>query len=419
MGSQKKERNSNTLEPGYLLNGRYIITELIKSSDVSRLYRGKDKDSNKEMAIKELLLEGFLNVAEKEQASKQFQMETRILLRLRHANLPKFEDYFESGGKKYLIMEYIDGKKLSDVIGEAKGNIDEKQVYNWAMELCSVLEYLHNRKPNPIIFRGMCPENVILSDGDGKLKLIDFGISKIFDSQAKTLAVAKTAKLYYSPMEQYVAKTDERTDIYSLGATLYFLITKKVPIDAVARTLDGAPLPSCSKFNPDISPALEEIIFKAMELEQSNRYSNITEMKEALKGAGIKEELTDGLSEIVEEKLDSVKKKKTRGKKRKKRKKISQQPTLRMKMVSSSEDVSEKEAEEEEEAPKKKEKPEKEIEEELVVRGVDDEEYEDDDEDDDDEDDDDEDDGDEKGNFFEGIIDAIINFLESLKGKKN
>jgi len=416
MGSQKKDnfRDGDILTPGTVLNERYEITGLLSSSSVSRMYRGKNRESNKDMAIKELLLEGFLNVAEKEQASKQFQMETRILLRLRHPNLPQFEDYFEAGGKKYLVMEYIVGDKMTDIIKSTPGMPELWQVRRWALQLADVLEYLHNRKPNPIIFRGMCPENIILSL-DGNLKLIDFGISKIFDAQAKTLAVAKTAKQYYSPMEQYVAVTDERTDIYSLGATLYFLATKEVPVDAVDRTLDGKPLPPCIQFNPDVPRELEEIIFKAMELEQSNRYPCIIEMKNALKNLKVKEKLTDGLPNISE-KLNKVKIK-IKKRKQKKQKKLSHTPTIRIKIDSAKVEELIKEevplvppallpvaGKEENIKDRGKSAPEEEDNDEYEIDGDDDE--------------DDDDDGESGKNFFERLIDAIINFLKGLKKKE-
>jgi len=446
MGSQKKDnfRDGDILSPGTVLNERYEITGLLSSSSVSRMYRGKNRESNKDMAIKELLLEGFLNVAEKEQASKQFQMETRILLRLRHPNLPQFEDYFEAGGKKYLVMEYIVGDKMTDIIKNTPGMPELWQVRRWALQLSDVLEYLHNRKPNPIIFRGMCPENIILSL-DGNLKLIDFGISKIFDAQAKTLAVAKTAKQYYSPMEQYVAVTDERTDIYSLGATLYFLATKEVPVDAVDRTLDGRTLPPCTQFNPDVPRELEEIIFKAMELEQSNRYPGIIEMKNALKNLKVKEKLTDGLPDIAE-KPDKAKIK-IKKRKQKKQKKLSHTPTIRIKI--DSEKVEELIKEEIKALPpdspfvaEKKVKIKDDTKtllkkEDNIVSGEykkedkeeDKEEYEDDEDDDnddeddedddeDDEEDDDDDDDEPRGNFFERLVDVIINFLKGLKKGK-
>ncbi len=271
-------RGDTILRPEVVLKDRYVVKSNITSSHVSRMYRGKDLETNREVAIKELLVEGFINPTEREQAIEQFQFEAKLLLRLVHQNLPKFEDYFEYGGKRYLIMEFVRGENLKDIIGKTDGFLDETQLFRWALELCDVMQYLHTRKPKPIIFRNLSPKNVILSK-DGKLKLIDFGLSKLFDLEARTLAVAKTAKMYFSPMEQYTTKTDERTDIYSLGATLYFLITKVPPIDAIDRTLNNVPLYSCRKFNPQANLDFEKILFKAMELNPDNRYYDIPAMR--------------------------------------------------------------------------------------------------------------------------------------------
>lgn len=293
MGSTSPQ--DNILNSGTVLKDRYVVKNMISKSSVSRMYLGKDNQKERELAIKELLIEDILNPAEKKEAVEQFQVEARILLRLYHPNLPKFEDYFEFEGRRYLIMEYIKGDKLSNIVKDTEGFLNQGQVLKWAIELCDVLEYLHSRKPNPIIFRGLCPDNLILST-DGKLKLIDFGISKIFDPKSRTLAVAKTAKMYYSPMEQYVSRTDERTDIYSLGATLYYFLTKEVPVDAVDRTLDGIELPTCVKFNPGVNSRFEDIVFKAVALEQENRYPDVTTMKkelEQLKDVLLKDQLTE------------------------------------------------------------------------------------------------------------------------------
>ena len=203
--------------------------------------------------------------------------------------------------RENLVMEYVSGDKLSDIIKNSQDFLPESRVIKWALNLCDILYYLHTIKPNPIIFRGLCPENVIITS-DGKLKLIDFGISKIFDPQAKTLAVAKTAKMYYSPMEQYTAQTDDRTDIYSLGATLYFLMTRTPPVDAIDRTLNELPLPLCRKFNSSITSEFENIIFKAMELNPDRRYANIVSMRSAIEALTI-EEKKPSVSEKIEEKL--------------------------------------------------------------------------------------------------------------------
>ena len=281
MGDIPETKSDTTLKPNAILKERYKIRGLIKKSYVSRVYRGLDCQTDRDVAIKELLVEAFSNPVERKEALKQFLFESKILLKLNHPNLPRFEDYFEYNKKRYLIMEYIKGDKLSSLVDRFQGFWEEEQVIRWGFELCDVIGYLHTRKPNPIIFRGICPDNVIVAD-DGKLKLIDFGISKIFLPQSKTLSVAKTAKLHFSPMEQYTSQTNEKTDIYAIGATLYYLMTKTPPIDSIERVLNNSPLPSCKKYNRNVSFDFEHVIFKAMEVEQQNRYKTVFEMKKAL-----------------------------------------------------------------------------------------------------------------------------------------
>jgi len=274
--------SGDPLELDTLLLDRYVVGQVISDKGVSRIYKGKNKQSNKEVAIKELILESFILPDLKKQVMEQFQIEVKILLTLLHPNLPRFEDYFEADGRRYMVMEYIEGEKLEEYIIKKKDLIDQNQALTWALELCNVLEYLHTRKPKPIIFRSLCPENIIITK-DGKLKLIDFGISKIFDPQDSTLAIAKTADRHYSPVEQTVGRTDERTDIYSLGATLYFILTKKPPLESAHRTITKKPLPSPKAINRKVSTIFERIIFRATESDPDKRFQNISEIKNGLK----------------------------------------------------------------------------------------------------------------------------------------
>jgi serine/threonine protein kinase len=171
-------------------------------------------------------------------AIEQFKSEAKILFKLKQENLPKFEDYFDYEENRYLIIEYIEGKRLNNIVESQSGFLDEQQVIKWGIELCDSLGYLHNLKPNPVIFRDLSPQSILLSENDGRLKLIDFGISKIYESDAKTMGIAKTMTQHYSPIEQHAGTTDNRSDIYSLGATLYYLICKEPPMDCVERIID-------------------------------------------------------------------------------------------------------------------------------------------------------------------------------------
>jgi len=271
----------DALTPGSELIDRYVIEKMITGKTFSRMYKGINRKSEKEVAIKELILDESVMTSMKGQVIKQFQIETKILLSLLHPNLPKFEDNFEIESRRYLVMEYIHGEKLEDLVSKKQRFVDHEVVIDWSLQLCDALEYLHSRKPRPIIFRSLSPENVILTN-EGNLKLINFGISKIFDPAGSTLPIAKTAHKYYSPMEQTVGRTDERTDIYSLGATLYFLLTKNPPTASTQRAITRKPLPSCRNINPRVSTILERIVFRATEIDPENRYQDIESLKNAL-----------------------------------------------------------------------------------------------------------------------------------------
>ncbi len=261
-----------------ILQERYKIVNLIQKGPASRMYKAFDTKRSKSVFVKELIAT-YTDPSLRHQAIEQFKSEAKILFKLKQENLPKFEDYFDYEENRYLIIEYIEGNRLNNIVESQSGFLDEQQVIKWGIELCDSLGYLHNLKPNPVIFRDLSPQSILLSENDGKLKLIDFGISKIYESDAKTMGIAKTMTQHYSPIEQHAGTTDNRSDIYSLGATLYYLICKAPPMDCVERIIDDEPMEKCSKFNPHISKELEKIIMKAMEVDKKDRYQKIEEMR--------------------------------------------------------------------------------------------------------------------------------------------
>ncbi|MEQ8224529.1 MAG: serine/threonine-protein kinase [Candidatus Eremiobacterota bacterium] len=271
--------DDGNLLPDIILNDKYKIIKLIHTGPVSRIYQGYDCKNKKNIFVKEITKysDPFLS----QQAVEQFKCEVKILFNLKHKSLPKFEDYFDYDDNRYLILEYIEGKKLTAFIENLREFVREKQIITWAIELCDFLLYLHTMKPNPIIFRDMNPSNIILSQ-DGTLKIIDFGISKIYESAGKTLGIAKTITPHYSPIEQHGESTDTRSDIYSLGATIYYLITRESPMDCINRTIDDEPMKQCSQINTYISPELERIVMKAMEIDRDLRYQDVKDMKSDL-----------------------------------------------------------------------------------------------------------------------------------------
>jgi len=264
-----------------ILQERYKIIELINTSPASKLYKGYDTKHNRYVFIKEMI-SNFLDPSLKQEAIEQFKCEAKILFKLKHDNLPKFEDYFDHNSNRYLVLDYIECKRLNTIAENTSGFLPEGKIVDWSIQLCDALSYLHNNKPNPIIFRDLSPQSVFLAN-DGKLKLIDFGISKIVSSEdAKTMGIAKTMTPHYSPIEQHAGTTDNRSDIYSLGATMYYLLTKEPPMDSVERIIEDEPMPTCNQFNKSISSPLVKIISKAMEVDKKDRYQTVEELKAEL-----------------------------------------------------------------------------------------------------------------------------------------
>ncbi len=202
----------------------------------------------------------------------------QILASLDHPNLPGVSNFFEQDHHHYLVMDFIAGDTLEAVLNQSGGKLAESLVLHIARSVAEVLEYLHSVQP-PVIFRDLKPSNIMLVrvGGEmGRVKLIDFGISKLFDVAQGTQTIIKGAGTPgYAPPEQYGAqgrmRTDPRSDIYSLGATLYSLLTGQIPVEATDRWMNGVPLAPPSTFNRLISRAFESLILQMMELKPEAR----------------------------------------------------------------------------------------------------------------------------------------------------
>jgi serine/threonine protein kinase/uncharacterized protein YggT (Ycf19 family) len=270
-----------TVTVGKLLGGRYRVVKLIGEGGFGAVYKANDErfQATRVVAIKEMS-DANLGPSERERALVDFRREANLLVQLNHSNLPQVSDFFEEGMKAYLVMEFIEGKTLEQVLEDARGPLDEALVMGWALQLCSVLQYLHSRQP-PIIFRDMKPSNVMVT-GDNRLKLIDFGIARIFKRSA-----AKDTTLLgsqgYAPLEQYGrGQSDPRSDIYALGATMYHLLTGSVPADAPSRRVNPHVFLTPRQFNQRISQATEEIVLMAMEQDPDERFQSAEAMQKAI-----------------------------------------------------------------------------------------------------------------------------------------
>ncbi|GAC1690308.1 MAG: hypothetical protein PVS3B1_29410 [Ktedonobacteraceae bacterium] len=270
---------------GNLLGGRYRVAQLIGKGGFGAVYRASDERFQKRVVAVKEMSDAQLSPQQRAQAIQDFRNEAELLVELSHPNLPNVSDFFEEGNKAYLVMEFIEGKTLEKVQEDAGGQLDERTVMGWALQLCSVLYYLHTR-PRPIIFRDMKPSNVMLT-ADGQIKLIDFGIARIFKS-----AVTKDTTLLgsqgYAPLEQYGrGQSDARSDIYALGATLYDLLTNNLPADSPSRRINPQVFVRPRQLNSRISPETEAIVLKAMADEPGDRYQSASEMYHAITSSGL------------------------------------------------------------------------------------------------------------------------------------
>lgn len=228
-------------------------------------------------AIKEMSL-AMVSPEEQAQAIQNFKIEAKMLWGLSHPNLPAFTNFFAENQCYFLVMEYIDGHTLEDLLERQAAPFPERRVLRWAEQLCDVLEYLHSQNP-PIIFRDMKPGNIMLTR-QGHIKLIDFGIARFFrPTRGPDTQLLGTPG--YAPPEQYgTAQTDERSDIYSLGMTLFHLLT-----NTLSEKGFGIKVKDVQMANPQVSLSVARALEKATALEPEMRYENIAAFRLALCGA--------------------------------------------------------------------------------------------------------------------------------------
>jgi serine/threonine protein kinase len=265
------------LAPGTVLNNRYRIVSILGQGGMGSVYQAMDENLGIAVAVKENL---FLT----DEYARQFQREANILASLRHPNLPRVGDYFTIPGQgQYLIMDYIDGEDLRQRI-ERLGTLPEEEVILIGVAICDALHYLHTRTP-PIIHRDIKPGNIKITP-EGQIALVDFGLAKVMSGNQQTTTGARAMTPGYSPPEQYgTAPTDPRTDIYSLGATLYACLTGTIPEDGLSRATGKADLTPVREFAPKTSRKLAAVIEKALEIDPQDRYQTALEFKQALLSA--------------------------------------------------------------------------------------------------------------------------------------
>jgi eukaryotic-like serine/threonine-protein kinase len=269
---------------GQVIHNRYRIAALLGQGGMGDVYRAWDLSLKILVAIKE-------NLDASPEALEQFGEEARLLARLSHPSLPRVIDYFTIPGQgDYLVMDYVEGEDLESLLARTPADpagvqhLAEKTVTPWMIQMCSALSYLHSQQP-PVIHRDVKPANIKITP-DGRAMLVDFGIAKRYDPQRATFLGARAVTPGYSPPEQYGgASTDPRSDIYALGATFYHLLSGQAPPESVQRVAGTTASLAPRASNPAISPAIEQVILKAMAVPMDQRYQSAAQFEAALQAA--------------------------------------------------------------------------------------------------------------------------------------
>ncbi len=272
------------LTPETILQGRYRIIRQLGQGGMGAVYEAVDQRLDATVALKETLFAD-------ERLRKQFEREARLLARLHHPALPRVSDHFSEDEGQFLVMQFIPGDDLSEMMNRKRGPFPADQVLTWADQLLDALDYLHTQDPQ-IIHRDIKPQNLKLTSR-GQIILLDFGLAKGQSGEISRVTTAASVFGYtpnYAPLEQIQGLgTDSRSDLYSLGATLYHLMTGVKPPDALTRAaavVNGQPDPLAlaSEVNPAIEKEVDQVLAKSMAQNRDQRFANAAEMRKAFHG---------------------------------------------------------------------------------------------------------------------------------------
>jgi serine/threonine protein kinase len=271
-----------TLSPNTILQGRYKIVRQLGQGGMGTVYEAIDQRLDTTVALKETFFAD-------ERLRKQFEREARLLARLHHPALPRVSDHFSEGDGQFLVMQFIPGEDLSEMMTQKRGPFPADQVLTWADQLLDALDYLHTQEPQ-IVHRDIKPQNLKLTSR-GQIILLDFGLAKGQAGEISRVTTAASIFGYtpnYAPLEQIQGLgTDSRSDLYSLAATVYHLLTGVKPPDALTRAaalVNGQPDPltPATDLNPVVAPEVSAVLQQAMAQNREQRFSSASEMRKAL-----------------------------------------------------------------------------------------------------------------------------------------
>jgi serine/threonine protein kinase len=279
------DQTNGPLAPGTVLQDRYRIVRQLGRGGMGAVYEAEDQRLGTTVALKETL-------SSETSMRRQFEREARLLAGMQHPALPRVSDHFVEGDRAFLVMQFIGGVDVAKIISQQPGPFPREQVIAWADQLLDALIYLHSRD-RQVIHRDIKPHNLKLT-ATGQIALLDFGLAK---AQPSDPSVTSSQAFFgytrhYAPLEQIQdQQTDSRSDIYSLGATLYHLLTGVKPPDAMVRAAAVVnsgqdPLLSADKIHAAVGPQMAAILHKAMAQKPEDRYSDAKEFREALRRLG-------------------------------------------------------------------------------------------------------------------------------------
>ncbi|HKP14061.1 MAG TPA: serine/threonine-protein kinase, partial [Blastocatellia bacterium] len=285
MPDPKKPKQAATtqLEPGTLLLDRYLIVQRVGGGGMGSVYQAKDKRlADRLCAVKEMI-EMFADQNQRAKAVEDFKREAEVLAQLDHPSIPTVFDYFIEGGRYYLVMRWIGGGDLAEQMRVRGGIVDEATVAKWAIQICDVLHYIHSQKP-PIIYRDLKPANLMLDDKSGRVMLVDFGIARIVRPTEKGVTAIGT--MGYAPPELFAGKVEPRSDIYSLGATMFHMLTGSDPQDNPLLIFDFSKNPRPRQINPNISLEMESILMRSVAHKPEDRHGSALDFMRVLEEHG-------------------------------------------------------------------------------------------------------------------------------------
>jgi serine/threonine protein kinase len=280
-------RRSAKLKPlteGTVLNGRYEIVRKIGGGGMGAVYLASDNNLGGVLRAVKEMVQAHIEDDQQEKAVNDFKRESMILSTLDHPSIPTIFDYFydEAESRFYLVMKYISGGDLASRLRSApEGKIDELTVADWAIQITDVLQYLHNQ-PSTIVYRDLKPSNIMIDGNSGRVMLIDFGIARSI-SQKEEKGVTAVGTMGYAPPELFSGNVEPRSDIYSLGSTMFHLLTGADPQSNPLLIFDFQKNPRPRQINPRLSDQMERILMRAVEYSADARFKDAAEMGNVLK----------------------------------------------------------------------------------------------------------------------------------------